>query len=243
MSKSTVMSRKDMKEPDKFQVAAGQAAGWLAGHRKAVIGVLAGAVAVVVLAAAVSIWQARRAEQAGAALATALQAAGGEISSVPLPGLPGPFYKDEAERAHAVLDAAGRVRAEFAGTSAATQAALLAGDAHLALKEWDAAIGAYNDFLTNAPAHDALRFGALEGIAISEEGRNQPDAAIQTYERLAKEVPFYADHADLERARVLAQAGKTDEARKVLQGFAAAHPQSSLAGEAGERLARLGGGK
>jgi tetratricopeptide (TPR) repeat protein len=242
MSKSTtVITRKDMKEPDKFQVAAGQAAGWLAGHRKQVMVGLAALAALVVLAVALSILQARRSDEAGAALASALRVAGGEVTAVPLPGLPGPFFKDEAEKNRAVLAEASKVRQEFAGSAAATSAALLAGDAHLRLREWDGAIGAYNDYLTNAEAGDPLRFGALEGLAMAEEGKGNLDAAAQTYERLAKEVPFYADRADLERARVLAAAGKTEDARKLLQGFAEAHKDSQLAGEAAERLTRLGG--
>jgi tetratricopeptide (TPR) repeat protein len=241
MSNSTVVTRKDMKEPDKFQAAAGQAASWMAGHRKGVITAIAVAVAAAVLLVAVSTWQAQRTEKAGAALSEVLRVAGGEITAVPLPGLPGPFYKDVAERHRAVLDAARNVREGFAGSEAATQAALLAGDAHLGLREWDAAVGAYNDYLTNAGAKDPLRFGALEGLAMAEEGRGKLDAAAATYERLAKEVPFYADRGELERARVLAALGQGDEARKLLEGFAERHAESALVGEAAERLARLGG--
>ncbi|HYG69421.1 MAG TPA: tetratricopeptide repeat protein [Anaeromyxobacteraceae bacterium] len=241
MSNSTVMTRKDMKEPDKFQVAAGQAASWVAGHRKGVIAAVVAVAAAAVLAAAVSTWQASRTEQAGAALSEVLRVAGGEITAVPLPGLPGPFFKDEAERNRAVLDAARKVREGFAGSDASTQAALLAGDAHLGLREWDAAVGAYNDYLTNADAKDPMRFGALEGLAVAEEGRGKLDAAAATYERLAKEVPFYADRADFERARILAAQGKEDEARKLLEGFAEKHAKSPLVGEAAERLARMGG--
>lgn len=241
MSNSTVVTRKDMKEPDKFQVAAGQAVSWMTGHRTGVLAAIVGAVALLVIVTAVSAWQASRTEKAGAALSEVLRVAGGEISAVPLPGLPGPFYRTEAERSRAVIDAARGVREGFSGSGAASQAALLAGDAHLKLGEWDAAIGAYNDYLTNAAAKDPLRFGALEGLALAEEGRGNLDAAAGTYERLAKEVPAFADRADLERARILAAQGKTDEAKKLLAAFPETHEKSQLAGEAAERLARMGG--
>lgn len=241
MSNSTVVTRKDMKEPDKFQAAAGKAATWVTGHGKPVLSAIVGAAVLVVVVAVVSVWQSHRAEASGAALSEVLRVAGGEITAVPLPGLPGPFYKDEAERHRAVLEAARGVREGYAGSDAATQASLLAGDAHLGLREWDAAIGAYNDYLTNADANDPMRFGALEGIAMAEEGRGKLDAAAATYERLAKEVSFYADRADLERARVLAAAGQPEDARKLLEGFGEKHAASSLAGEAAERLARIGG--
>jgi predicted negative regulator of RcsB-dependent stress response len=54
-------------------------------------------------------------------------------------------------------------------------------------------------------------------------------------------VPAYADRADLEKARVLVQAGRAEEARKLLAGFGEAHKDSILTGEAAERLAKLGG--
>ena len=59
--------------------------------------------------------------------------------------------------------------------------------------------------------------------------------------RLGGEVPAQADRADLERARVLAASGRTDEARALLASFSDAHKGSMLTGEAAERLARLGG--
>ena len=37
MSKNAELSRKDMKEPDKFQVAANQAASWIAARKKAAV--------------------------------------------------------------------------------------------------------------------------------------------------------------------------------------------------------------
>jgi tetratricopeptide (TPR) repeat protein len=243
MSKSTVMTRKDMKEPDKFQVAAQQAATWVALRRKHVV--VAGAVAVgALLAVAVfSALQARRAQEAGAAGADLLAAMGGEISSVPLPGLPGPFYPSEVARQKAVLAAAERVLADHAGSGAGLLARLAKGDAQLRLRDWDAAAVAYEKFLGEAPKGDSLRFGALEGVALAREGKGDLEGAAQAYERMGKEAPAFADRADLERARVLASAGKTEEAKKLLVGFAGAHKDSLLAAEAATRLGRLGAGK
>ncbi len=241
MSTSSVMSRKDMKEPDKFQAAAGQAAGWLKGHRRPAVAAGVAAAAVLVLGVAVAAWQHGRAEKAGAALSEVTRAMAGEISSVPLPGVPGPFYADEGARQRAVADAAEKVRKEFGGSKAAHTATLALGDARLKLREWDAALAAYRDYTAAAGSDDSMRFGALEGIAMAEEGKGNLDGAGQAYERLAREVPFYADRADLERARVLAASGKADAARKVLASFADAHKDSALTGEAAERLARLGG--
>jgi tetratricopeptide (TPR) repeat protein len=241
MSKTeATLSRKDMKEPDKFQQAATQAASWLASRRRHVAVAGIAAVAVLVLLAVLSAVQTRRAERAGAAASDLLAAMGGEISAVPLPGFPGPFYESEEARQRAIVAAADHVLADHGGTGAAVLAALAKGDASLRLRDWDGARAAYERFLADADRNDSLRFGALEGLGLAAEGKGDLDAAAAAYERLAREVPAFADRADLERARVLAQARKADEAREILRGFATKHPESTLAGEAASRLARLG---
>ncbi len=241
MSKPDVLTRKDMKEPDKFQQAATQAASWIASRRRHVVFAGAAVVAVVLAVAVLSAVQTRRAERAGAAASDLLQAMGGEISSVPLPGFPGPFYANEHARQRAVAAAADRVLAEYPGTGAAELAALAKGDAHLRLREWDLAKSAYERFLAGARKDDSLRFGALEGLALAEEGKGDLEAAARNYERLGREAPAFSDRADLERARVLARAGKTAEAKEVLGAFGEKHKESLLTAEASQQLARLGG--
>src|SRR5690349_14192607 len=135
MSKTDVLTRKDMKEPDKFQQAATQAASWIATRRKHVVAAGAVAVGLVVILAIVSALQTRRVEKAGAAAADLLAVMAGEVTAVPLPGLPGPFYATEAEKQKAIVAAAERVMADHGGTPAAALAALAAGDAHLRLGE------------------------------------------------------------------------------------------------------------
>jgi tetratricopeptide (TPR) repeat protein len=241
MSKTDAISRKDMKEPDKFQQAATEAAGWVSQRRKHVV--LAGAivVGVVVLLAVVQAVNSGREERAGAAAADLLATMSGEISAVPLPGLPGPFFPTDEARQRAVVDAAQKVIAAHAGTGAARIAALALGDAQYRLKAWDDAKAAYERFLADAPKEDSLRFGALEGIALAEEAKGSLDAAAAAFERLGKEVPTFSDRADLERARVLARAGKTADAKAILAAFGEQHKESLLTADASERLARLGG--
>lgn len=241
MSKSDELSRKDMKEPDKFQVVAGEAASWLTGHRRQSVLVGGAVVAVLVVAVVVSSLRERGATRGGALLSQVYKAASGEISSVPLPGLPGPFFASDAERQKAVITAAAAVLAEAPGSRAAALAALAKGDAHLRLGEWDAAAAAYQSYLGSAAKGDSLRFGALEGLALVEEGKGQAEAALAAWSRLGAEVPAHGDRADLAKARLLAAAGKKAEAMSLLGGFAEAHKESPLAGEASERLTKMGG--
>jgi tetratricopeptide (TPR) repeat protein len=241
MSKTDVISRKDMKEPDKFQQAATEAAGWIAQRRRHVV--LAGAVvvAIVVLIAVLQAVNSGREERAGAAAAELLATMSGEISAVPLPGLPGPFFPTEEARQRAIVDAAQKVIAAHPGTGAARLAALALGDAQYRLKSWDDAKAAYERFLSEAPREDSLRFGALEGVALAEEAKGNLDAAAAAYERLGREVPAFSDRADLERARVLVRAGKVADAKALLATFGERHKESLLTADASERLARLGG--
>jgi tetratricopeptide (TPR) repeat protein len=241
MSKTDVITRKDMKEPDRFQQAATQAASWIAVRRRHVVVVGALAIGAIVVVAILSAVNTGREERAGAAASNLLDTMGGEISSVPLPGVAGPFYPTEDARQRAVITAAEQVLSAHPGTGAAQLAALALGDAHAKLGAWDQAKAAYERFLASAPPGDSLRFGALEGIAMAEEAKGSLDQAAQAYERLGREAPAFADRADLERARVLAQAGKAAEAKDLLAGFSDRHKQSLLAPEAAERLARLGG--
>jgi tetratricopeptide (TPR) repeat protein len=243
MSKSEVLTRKDMKEPDKFQQAATQAASWIAARRRRVVALGAVAVGLLFLIAIISALRTRRDERAGAAAADLLSVIAGEVSAVPLPGLPGPFFPTEEAKQRAIVAAADRVVADHGGTPAAALASLSTGDAHLRLKEWDAAKAAYERYLADAPKDDSLRFGALEGLGLAEEGKGNLDAAAAAYDRLAREAPAFADRADLDRARVLAAAGKAADAKSLLAGFSERHKDSQLTAEASERLARLGGPK
>ncbi len=229
------LTRKEMKGPDRFQVAAADAASWMAKHQKQMT---LGAVAVVALAAIAAVasyaLDSRR-STSGGLLSRAIEAASGEVSSIPLPNVDRPIYKTLDEKEQAVIAAANKVRERAGGTRSATAATLLEANAHLALREWDKAISAYQSYLSSAPADDSLRFAGLDGLARAQEGKGDLAAAAQTYEKAAQ-ISFFKDRATLERARVLAKAGKADDAKKALETVP---KDSPLAPEVHEQLARL----
>ncbi len=233
------LTRKDMKAPDKFQVAATQAATWAAGHRKPILAAGAALVALFVVALAVSSWRASSAAKAGSALYRTLAAASGEVSSVPLPNVPGPFYKTDQEKQKAIADSAAQVRQQYGSSRAAVTAALAEADARLRLGELDAALAGYKAFLAGSSKDDPFRFAALDGVARVQEAKGQLVEAAQTWQQ-AGEVKAFADRATLERARVLARAGQAEEARKILASFGETFKTSQLRPEADERLAKLG---
>lgn len=234
------LSRKEIKGPDQFQVAATQAVDWMTHRRKQVIIGSAVVVGLAVLIAVFVTVRASRQREAGALLYRAIEAAGGEISSVPLSGVPAPLFKTDAERQRAVIEAAQKVRERHGGSRAATTATLMMGNAHYRLGEWDKALEAYRAFLGAAPSDDSMRFAALDGVARSLEAKNQLDDAVKAWDEAAGQ-KSYADRAALEKARVLAKAGKADEARKILTAFPEQHKESPLRAEAAEQMAGLGG--
>ncbi len=231
------LTRKEMKGPDKFQVAATEAAAWAAKRRRLVLVAVVGAFALVAAVIGVSAYLDSARTDAGGLLYRAVDAASGEVSSIPLPNADRPLYRTAAEKQQAVLAAAAQVRGRHGGSRAAVTAALLEGDTHLAAGAWDKAVAAYQTFLDKTGEDDSLRFGALDGLARAQEGKGDLAAAAKTYEQ-AMRIDFYKDRAALERARVLMKAGHKSDAQAAL---ASIPKESPLAVEAQERLARLGG--
>ncbi|HET6437488.1 MAG TPA: tetratricopeptide repeat protein [Anaeromyxobacter sp.] len=240
MANSTVIRRKDMKEPDRFQVLANQASQWLAARKKKVT--LAGgvAVAVVVVVGIVAAVQSSRAEAAGFAASALLQMVNAPVGTPAAEGAAGKTFPTNEAKQQAIVAEADKVLTQYRGSHPAVLAELVKANALYALKDWDKAAGGYQQFLADAPADDSLRFGALQGLALAAEAKGDLAGAAQAWERMEREAPLFADQADLERARVLAASGKLEEARQLLQKFPENHKDSGLVEQASEQLAALG---
>ncbi len=235
-------TRKELKGPDWFQAKAAGTATWVAQNQKRIVAGVIAALTVLAVALGASAWQEDRRDKAGALLYRTLEAVDGEISSTPLPEAGRRVFASSADKDRAIIAAAAEVLRTYPSTAAARTAALAAGDAHLRLAEWDAAIESYQRYLASAPRDDSLRFAALEGLAQAHEGKGDLEQAVRDYQRLAEETPVHKDRAALERARVLAKAGKGDEAKAILKRFPEDFKESPLRPEAEERLRRLGAG-
>jgi tetratricopeptide (TPR) repeat protein len=240
MANSSVLSRKDMREPDRFQVVANQAAAWVAARKKQVALVGGAAALAIVGLAVVATVQSSRSEAAGNATSALLELVGAPVVATPSEGSTARTFPTEEAKERAVIAEADKVAAEHGGTRAGALAILVKGEALYALHEWDPAAAELERFLQAAPKDDSLRFGALGGLGLVAEAKGDLAGAAKAYERMAQDAPAFADRADLERARVLAAAGKKDEARQLLGAFAASHKDSPLAGQAAQRLADLG---
>jgi tetratricopeptide (TPR) repeat protein len=240
MAHSPVLSRKDMKEPDQFQVVANRAATWLAARKKKAMLVGGVAVALVLVVGVVAAVQTSRDEAAGRAASTLLGLVAAPVEAQAAEGSTTPSFPTEEAKRHALIAEADKVLSLPGSGSAKLAAALVKGDALYALKDWDKAAAEYQRYLKDAPLEDSFRFGALEGLGLVAEAKGDPDGALAAYQRMARETPRYSDQADIDRARVLAAQGKVEEARKILTGFGTNHDRSTLVRQASEQLARLG---
>ena len=171
------LTRKEMKAPDRFQVLAGEATSWLAARKKQLAVVVAVALAVVLFAVAVLTFLEARRAKAGALLSAALSVAEGEVSATATPVAGRPVFKTAEEKHRATVEAARKVRDQASGSRAALSAALLEGDAQLALGKHDEAMAAFEAYLAGAPKDDSLRFGAHDGLARAQEGKGDLAAA------------------------------------------------------------------
>jgi len=240
MSNPSALSRKDMREPDRFQVVANQAAAWLAARKKLVAMVGGIAVLAIVAVGVVLGLQGRQLEISGQATSGLLAIANAQVIDPAPKGSTEPTFPTEEAKNKAIVAEADKVLAAHGVVKGTLLAVLLAGDAYMGLKEWDAAAAQFNRFLAAAPADDSLRFVALENLGLVAEQKGDLPGALQAYQRLAKEAPPYADRADLDQARVLALQGKAEEAKQLLTKFEENHPKSLLGREAAQQLQRLG---
>jgi len=230
------LTRKEMKGPDRFQAVASEVAAWVVKRQKHLVFGAVGVLVVALIGIGISFVVESGHAKAADALYSAVDAASGEVSSIPLPNVNTPIYKTAEDKEKAVIEAAQKVRQGFANTRAASTAALLEGDAQLKLGHYDEAIAAYRSFLSGVSPQDSLRFGGLDGVARAQEGKGDLDGAVATY-RQATEIAAFKDLAQIELARVLAKAGKSEEAKKALE---AVSKDSAFETTAQERLAQLG---
>ena len=243
MSRNAELTRKEMKAPDAFQSAMGQAAGWVAGHQKQIVVAVVAALALFALAVGVSGLLDSRRQAAGAMLYQVLEDADAQISGVPLPGVPGPVFATAEAQQRAVLARSAELRKAHPSSEAARTATFLAGAAQLRLGAWDAALADLESYLGTAGSGDSLAFAAAEGVARAKEGKGDLAGALAALDRVPALAPAFADRTALERARLLARQGKLDEARKLLQAFPQEFKESQLRAEAEQQLSRLGAGK
>lgn len=217
------------------------------GHsRQATLAAVAVA-AVIVAVAGYYLWQARRAADADALLATAMNVA--ETPVVPQPpdappqnqSAAGPTtYPSERARLEAALPKYLSVLETYPSSKAATTAAYQAANALAALGRLDEAASRYQEVVTRDGNGIYAQMAKL-GLADVHQTAGRLDKAIEIYQAVstAADTRLPIDGVLLQLARAYARAGKTDEAARTYTRIVEEFPQSLYATDAREALSAI----
>ncbi|MFZ5469692.1 MAG: tetratricopeptide repeat protein [Myxococcota bacterium] len=239
---SEKLTRKELKQPDAFQKAGGEAGAWLVQHQKAavllVVALLLGGAGVALANYFSGRGEAKASKELGAHLSLLGRPVEGQGAVEP--GSEPPF-KTAQEKDEAIIQALTGFRASHAETKAASIAALTLGQALLRQEKPDEAIAAFHAYLKGATMGDPLRAAALEGRGYALELKGQLDEALAAFDQMAREnrADFLQGMGLYHRARILVAQGKKDEAAKQLSEIPAVAPNSSAARLATDRMALL----
>jgi TolA-binding protein len=240
--------KEELREPDPFLKATVQLWDGVATHAPKIGIALAALVVALMVFAGLSAHERGARDEAGAALAKALQISERPVSKEepaagdePVDPDDKPF-KTDADKQTALIAALTDVRSHF-GTSEAGIAALIPlGNAQLRLGKNDEAAQSYQAFLAQGPRDDALRSLAQLGLAHVAEAKKDWPAAGAAYDDLMKDAPhtFLKDLAALGKASVIEAQGQKQLAADAFQAVKDGYPGSEAAREATERLTALG---
>jgi tetratricopeptide (TPR) repeat protein len=239
MSNTPALSRKDMREPDRFQNVANQAAAWMAARKKLIALVGGAAVLLLIVLGVIVSIQGTHEEKAGLAVSNLLALTKTAVADAPI-NPNEKVFKTEEEKQKALLAEADKIVKDFGVDKTTVMAVLTQANAHYGLKEWDAAAQSYEQYVKEASPEDSFRPLALENIGLSLEAKGDLAGAAAAYERMAKDAPAYGDRADLDRVRVLAAAGKSAEAKAILDKFPENHKDSLLSAQAATQAMKMG---
>jgi tetratricopeptide (TPR) repeat protein len=188
------LTRKELRDPDEFQVRTGQAVDWLRANQSAVVGAVSAVVALAAVILAVNWYSARRADAA----ATRLQSAQS-------------MFEDKKYAESATEFAA--IASEYGGTPAGELASLYRARALAAQPDPAGAATAYTEYLAGTPATDYLRQEALLGLGRAREAQNDTAGAMDAYRQAADVTGPFGTQARLVLARLEEAAGNGEKAR------------------------------
>ena len=231
---ATKAERKELRQPDEFQVRATRVLEWIIARKNLLFGAAIATAAVVIGVWAVSAYQAAQETKAGAALSSALALVARPVMGEPGSTQPGieTFATDDA-KTQALQGAFEKVRTDFVGRAAARTAGAQLG--FLKLKHGDAA-GAttlLQEYLAQAGSDDVLRASAQAGLAAALENQGKLEEAAQAYAKLAE--AGAPEEGAYQSAR-LALLEKKPDAKDQLEKVAKDYPKDPAATEARRTL-------
>lgn len=130
---------------------------------------------------------------------------------------PSPIYKTEEERLNAALKDYEEAASERPSAAPAAFALLGKGGVLLELGKFDEALAAYESARTSPASeeNEVIRGGALEGIGLARESKNDLEGAQKAFEEM-QQVPGYEPLAMYQRARIKDRMGDKAGAKELL---------------------------
>ncbi len=197
-----------------------------------------GAGGLLVLAAAVSLWwwqAVRREGAAGLALAEINQAFRKQYPA----GVFFPGGEKEETKPEVLIERYQKVASHYAGTSAAVEALLRAGDLAYGVGQYDAAIRSYDR--AAGDRRPAIRATALLGKGYALLAKGDAEGAVAAFGQAVEAAPKdpVAAEGYLAQGRTLEALKKREEALRAYAQVIEKFPQTSWAQQANERTATL----
>ena len=138
----------------------------------------------------------------------------------------------------AVYDAAAEALSQYDTGQVAQSARLTKAAAALRLGKNEEALELYEAYLAK-PHPDAGVFAVYNGMATAYAAQQKWDQAAQTFDELAEADEAYAGLARYQKARVLEEAGKPEEAKALYHEILEADPSTPFKNDIERRLALL----
>lgn len=237
------LTKRELAGPDKFQATSQTYLDWAHEHPREVILAGVGLLALILVIGLVfgGSTSEPKPSKAGVQLSAALELLDRPVvtAGAPAPEGGAPSFATETEKQQAIEQALVAVRAEHPDSDAARAALLPLADARFKLGRFDEALQDYDAYLAAAPGDAPMRFLALEGRATTMEAKGDLAAAMEAWDRMAKDAPTYEDRALFGKARLLERQEKWDEARALYEEIKSKFAQSPIMRLATERQATL----
>ncbi len=147
-------------------------------------------------------------------------------------------YKTSEEKWNAVYTDADKALKTHASDDLGVSARYAKAGAAYHLGKYDEAISLYQEVLKDERG-DALHLFASLGLAMSQAGKGDVDAAVKTFDTVKDTNAEFAGFAQYHKGRVLEAAGKVDEAKAVYNSLLEGDSNSTYKLDVERRLATL----
>jgi tetratricopeptide (TPR) repeat protein len=134
-----------------------------------------------------------------------------------------------------------KVSKDYSGSATARKALFFAGDSYYNAGEYEKALTKFEECLEKLSGSDPLVVNCLVGLAASSEELKNWDKAVEYYKKASEKTEYDFQKLEIMRnlSRVLAMAGKNEEALALMDKIIADYPDNPLTGSIIELRAEL----